>query len=39
VEVIDAAGNKVISDGTLRIDGSMWITPDTNVSAPMGNVR
>jgi hypothetical protein len=39
VEVVDAAGNRVITDGTLRIDGSMWLTPDANISAPMGNVR
>jgi hypothetical protein len=39
VEVVDAAGNRVIQDATLRIDGSMWITPDQTVTAPMGNVR
>jgi hypothetical protein len=39
VEVIDAAGNRVISDASLRIDGTMWLTPDTTVTAPMGDVR
>jgi hypothetical protein len=39
VEVIDAAGNRVISDASLRIDGSMWVTPDATVSAPAGMVR
>ena len=39
IEVVDAAGNRVISDAPLRIDGSMWITPDATVTAPMGNVR
>jgi hypothetical protein len=39
VEVIDAAGNRVLSDATLRVDGTMYITPDADVSAPMGDVR
>jgi hypothetical protein len=39
VEVDDAAGNRVISDAFLKTDGTMWIEPDANVSAPMGAVR
>jgi hypothetical protein len=39
VEMIDAAGNRVISDATLLTDGTMWITPDKTISAPMGAVR
>jgi hypothetical protein len=39
VEVQDAAGNRVVSDATLRVDGSMWIEPDATLTAPMGAVR
>ncbi len=39
VEVFDAAGNRIITDASLRTDGSMWLTPDATVTAPMGNVR
>ncbi len=39
VEVQDSTGNRVVADGTLRIDGSMWIEPDATLTAPMGAVR
>ena len=39
VEVVDATGNRVIADQPLRIDGTMWMTPDAELSAPMGDVR
>jgi len=35
VEMVDVGGNRVIADSSLRIDGSMWLTPETTVSAPM----
>jgi hypothetical protein len=39
VEIEDVAGNRVIADAPLKIDGTMWITPDATVTAPMGAVR
>jgi hypothetical protein len=39
VEVHDAAGNRIVTDASLRIDGSMWIEPDATLTAPMGAVR
>jgi hypothetical protein len=39
VEVTDVAGNRVIAGAPLKIDGSMWMTPDATVSAPMSMVR
>lgn len=39
VEITDVAGNRVIAGAPMKIDGTMWITPDATVSAPMGMVR
>jgi len=39
VEVTDAAGNRVMKDQPIKIDGTMWITPDADVSAPAAMVR
>jgi hypothetical protein len=39
VEVVDHAGNRVSTDQALKLDGSMWVTPDTDLTAPMGDVR
>jgi len=39
VEIEDVAGNRVIADAPLKIDGTMWITPDATVTAPMGALR
>jgi hypothetical protein len=39
VEVTDYAGNRVTTDKLLKIDGTMWITPLTTLTAPAGEVR
>jgi hypothetical protein len=39
VEMVDVGGNRVIPDASLRIDGSMWLTPETTVSAPAAMAR
>ena len=39
VEVVDVPGNRVNADQALKLDGTMWMTPETTVTAPMGNVR
>ncbi|MET0595584.1 MAG: hypothetical protein ABW133_22995 [Polyangiaceae bacterium] len=39
VEVMDHAGNRVAVDDQLKLDGSMWMTPDVDLTAPMGDVR
>jgi hypothetical protein len=39
VEVVDVPGNRVNTDEALKLDGTMWMKPDKNVTAPMGNVR
>jgi len=39
VEVLDAAGNRTIDDAPIRSDGTLWITPEATVSAPMADVR
>jgi len=39
VEVVDVPGNRVNVDEALKLDGTMWIKPDADVTAPMGKVR
>jgi hypothetical protein len=39
VEVVDVPGNRVNADQALKLDGTMWMKPDANVTAPMGKVR
>jgi hypothetical protein len=39
VEVIDVAGNRVDRRAPLKIDGSMWMTPAADLSAPAGQAR
>jgi hypothetical protein len=39
VEVKDLGGSRVIVDAPIKIDGTMWMTPDATVSAPMAMVR
>ena len=39
VEVVDVPGNRVNVDQALKLDGTMWIKPDADVTAPMGQVR
>ena len=39
VEVVDVPGNRVNVDRALKLDGTMWIKPDADVTAPMGQVR
>ena len=39
VEVMDFAGNRVNTNGGLRLDGEMWIPPMATLTAPMGDVR
>jgi hypothetical protein len=39
VEVVDVPGNRVNPDETLKLDGTMWIKPKAEVTAPMGKVR
>jgi hypothetical protein len=39
VEVMDFAGNRVSTDNDIKIDGTMWLTPATTLTAPMGEVR
>lgn len=39
VEVTDHAGNRVKTEDPLKLDGSMYMTPDTDLTAPMGDVR
>jgi hypothetical protein len=38
VELLDG-GNRVIADAPIRTDGTSWIAPEANISAPMGQVR
>jgi hypothetical protein len=37
VEVTDIAGNRVSTEAPLKIDGTMWITPQVTLTAPAGN--
>ena len=39
VEMVDVAGNRISADAPLKIDGTMWMTPAAEVTAPMGNAR
>jgi hypothetical protein len=39
VEMIDVAGDRIDPDAALKADGTMWITPEQQLSPPMGNVR
>jgi hypothetical protein len=39
VEIVDVPGNRVNADQALKLDGTMWMTPEATVTAPMGNVR
>ena len=39
VEVKDLGGSRVIVDAPIKIDGTMWMTPDATISAPMAMVR
>jgi hypothetical protein len=39
VEVVDVPGNRVNPDEPLKLDGTMWMKPQADVTAPMGNVR
>jgi len=38
-EVTDFAGNRVNTAEALKLDGTMWITPMAELTAPMGEVR
>ncbi len=39
VEITDHAGNRVSTEEPLKIDGTMWITPQATLTAPAGDVR
>jgi hypothetical protein len=39
VEVTDHAGNRVKTEDPLKLDGSMYMQPDADLTAPMGDVR
>jgi hypothetical protein len=39
VEVVDHVGNRVSTEQPLKLDGSMWVTPDVDLTAPIGDVR
>ena len=39
VEVVDVAGNRVRPDSPLKIDGTMWLAPAADLSAPTAAVR
>lgn len=39
VEVVDVPGNRVNADELLKLDGTMWMKPEADVTAPMGKVR
>ncbi len=39
VEVVDVPGNRVNVDQPLKLDGTMWMKPEANVTAPAGKVR
>jgi hypothetical protein len=39
VEVVDHVGNRVSTEQPLKLDGSMWVTPDADLTAPIGDVR
>jgi hypothetical protein len=38
-EVTDHNGSRVSTEDALKLDGSMWMTPETDLTAPMGDVR
>jgi hypothetical protein len=39
VEVTDVLGGRVDPDAPLKIDGTMWLSPEQEISAPAGAVR
>jgi hypothetical protein len=39
VEATDSVGNRLDPDARLHVDGSMWMTPEANLTAPAGQVR
>jgi hypothetical protein len=38
-ELVDVPGNRISTDEKLKLDGTMWMKPDANVTAPAGKVR
>ncbi|HEY3593003.1 MAG TPA: hypothetical protein VGL13_03990, partial [Polyangiaceae bacterium] len=39
VEAVDVTGTRIIADAPLKFDGTMWLTPEADLSPPSGNVR